>query len=503
MAVQILEKLKRLRLRLIDGYLNVPDNQTMSISITFYGAAQGVTGSRHVLDVDGTKVLFDCGMFQGRRSESHERNSAFPIDPTTIHNMVLTHAHIDHSGALPILIREGFEGNIYCTRATADLAKIMLRDSGNIQERDAEHMNKKKRRHARKEGKKGPKELVKPIYTVADAEACDSFFFPVSYHQEFDVAPGIKVQLTDQGHIIGSASAHVTITRPGKDPVRIVFSGDLGRPDMPILKDPEPYPPCEYVLTESTYGNRLHEPIGDMESQLAEAVREVHRRGGRLIIPAFSVGRTQNIIYFLQSIFDRGDVKPITTYVDSPLSRRATHVYFDHPECFDEETLAFLKKEDSNRMSNFHYVESVDESKSLNDLPNPLIIISSSGMCEAGRILHHLKRTVEDPKNVICIVGYMAEHTLGRRIVDKAKDIRIFGQNYELNAGILTMNGFSAHADQAGIVHSISHLKDTLKKVILIHGEETQSIPLKAKLHEEGHANVEIAELFSTMVLEE
>lgn len=475
----------------------------MSISITFYGAAQGVTGSRHVLDVDGTKILFDCGMFQGRRAESQERNSAFPIDPKTIHNMVLTHAHIDHSGALPILVRDGFKGHIYCTRATADLAKIMLRDSGNIQERDAEHMNKKKRRQARKEGKKMPKDEITPIYTVEDAEVCDSSFFPVSYHQEFSVAPGIKVLLTDQGHIIGSSAAHVTIERPGKETVRIVFSGDLGRPNMPILKDPEPYPPCEYVLTESTYGDRLHEPIGDMETQLADIIKETRRRGGRLVIPAFSVGRTQNIIYFLQSIFSRGDIKPIPTYVDSPLSRRATHVYFDHPECFDEETLAFLKNEDEDRMSNFHYVESVDESKSLNDLPNPVIIISSSGMCEAGRILHHLKRVVEDPKNVICIVGYMAEHTLGRRLVEKEKSIRIFGQNYDLKAGVIKMNGFSAHADQAGIVHSLSHLKDTLKKVILIHGEETQSRPLKEKLHEEGHANVEIAELFSTMVLEE
>ncbi len=475
----------------------------MSISITFYGAAQGVTGSRHVLDVDGTKILFDCGMFQGRRQESRERNSAFPIDPKTIYNMVLTHAHIDHSGALPILIREGFEGHIYCTRATADLAKIMLRDSGNIQERDAEHLNKKRKSHARKEGKKTPKNLVEPIYTVKDAEACDSFFFPVSYDQEFDVAPGITVQLTDQGHIIGSASAHVTIKRPGKKDVRVVFSGDLGRPNMPILRDPVPYPPCEYILTESTYGDRLHEPIGDMEAQLVEVLKETKKRGGRLIIPAFSVGRTQNIIYFLQSIFSRGEIEPIPTYVDSPLSKKATKVYFNHPECFDKETLAFLKKEDEDRMSNFHYVESVDESKALNDMPNPMIIITSSGMCEAGRILHHLKRTVEDPKNVICIVGYMAEHTLGRRIRKKEKNIRIFGQEYELNAGVVTMNGFSAHGDQAGIIHSLEHLKDTLKKVILIHGEETQSLPLKEKLEDEGHKNVEIAKLFSTIVLED
>ena len=235
----------------IDGPQSLVDNHAMSISITFYGAAQGVTGSRHVLDVDGTKILFDCGMFQGRRSESNERNSAFPINPTEIHNMVLTHAHIDHSGAVPVLVRDGFEGHIYCTRPTASLAKIMLRDSGHIQEKDAEHLNKKKKRHARKEGKKPPTSLIEPIYKVSDSEACDTFFFPVTYDEEFEVGKGIKVRLTDQGHIIGSAAAHVTIERPGKEPVRIVFSGDLGRPDMPILRDPKPYPQAEYVLTES------------------------------------------------------------------------------------------------------------------------------------------------------------------------------------------------------------------------------------------------------------
>ncbi len=399
----------------------------MTVTISFLGAAEGVTGSRHLLDVDGTRILVDCGLFQGRRREARERNLVFPIDAAGIHNVVLTHAHIDHSGALPILVRNGFTGHIYCTRATRDLAKILLRDSGHIQEKDADHLNKQLVREARrKNGGKPNGEPIEPLYTALDAEAVDSHFHGIAYHEEVEIGPGIRMSMTDQGHILGAGAALVSIDRPSGATMRVLFSGDRGRRGMPILRDPEPYPECDWLLTESTYGGRIHDPTGDMPGQLEKVVREVIDSAGRLIIPAFSVGRTQNIVYYLHELVTAGRLPRLPVFIDSPLSLRATRVYMDHPECFDEDTTSFLADPDGRRFDYIRYTESVEESKAINEAKGPMIVISASGMCESGRILHHLKHGIEDERNTVLIVGWMGEHTLGRRLKEKANCIHGF-----------------------------------------------------------------------------
>ena len=468
----------------------------MDIRVRFLGAAEGVTGSRHLLEVDDTRILIDCGLCQGRRQWARDHNVNLAVDPATIHNVVLTHAHIDHSGALPILCRDGFRGEIFATAATADLAPIMLRDSGYIQEKDAEYLNKRARREARREGRpSGPP--VEPIYTVADAEACDSFFHPIPYEFEAEIGPGISLRFTDQGHIIGSAAAHITIER-GLESCRILFSGDRGRPNMPILRNPTPYPECDVVFTESTYGNRVHEPPSDMETRLAELVHDAVRRRSKLLIPAFAVGRTQNILYFLHKLRLNGTIPYVEVYVDSPLAHRATRVYAEHPECFDEATLDFLRAQTNPfRFEGLRFVQSVEESKALNEHPGPCVIFSASGMCESGRVLHHLKHTVEEERHTILIVGWMAPHTLGRRLVEGARRVKIFRDEYDVRSRVVKLNGFSAHADREDLVASLAHLKGRAVPVYLIHGERKQSEPLRERLLEEGHPDVRIAELFS------
>lgn len=478
-------------------------NNLTNISISFLGAAEGVTGSRHMLDVDGTRVLVDCGLFQGRRSEARERNRDLGVDPQTVDQVVLTHAHIDHSGALPIFCRDGFRGFIHGTGATVDLAQIMLRDSGHIQESDARHFNRRLMKDARRKGKKhvNPDLEIQPLYTVEDAALCDAKFKTIGYQQRREIEPGIFIELFDQGHIIGSASVLVTVER-GAKPFRIVFSGDRGRSHKPILRDPQPYPECDVLLTETTYGNRRHENAVDMEARLAEVLKPLVERPGRAIIPAFSVGRTQNILYHLHEIFSKGTLPQMPVYVDSPLSRRATKVYANHPECYDQETKALLSdRENPLHFEGLRYVESVEESKSLNDVDGPAVIISASGMCEGGRILHHLKRSVERENDVILIVGWQAPNTLGRRIREREREVRIFGKTYELNARVETMNGLSAHADRDDLVESVAHLKDSLQTLFLVHGERVQSEPFQKRLLGLGHRDVRIAELGQTVQL--
>ena len=474
----------------------------MTVSITFLGAAEGVTGSRHLLEVNGTRILVDCGLFQGRRDESRERNAHFPIDPASIHNIILTHGHIDHSGALPVVCRDGFKGHIYCTTATADLSQILLRDSGHIQEMDAKYLRHRQEKDARKKGLPIPDQSFTPLYTVEDAEHCDGFFQGISYHETAEVAPGVTVYFTDQGHILGSAAAHVQVKRSDGSTLRIEFSGDRGRAHMPILRDPEDYPESDIVLTESTYGNRVHEPIGEMENTLAEIVLDMLRKGGRLVIPAFSVGRTQNILYHLHRLRMAKKIPHVEIYVDSPLSMKATQVYAEHPECFDDDTLALLTaKESPFSFPGLRYVQSVEESMTLNDHPGPCIILSASGMCESGRILHHLKHSVTSPRNTVLIVGYMAEHTLGRRIFERREKVKIYGRTYPLRCDVKTLNGLSAHGDRNDIIASVEPLKDVARRIVLVHGERTQSEPLQASLKERGHKDVVIAKLGSTMEL--
>lgn len=471
----------------------------MKINVTFHGAAEGVTGSKHLLEVNGHRILIDCGLFQGHREESRHRNLNLPFDPASIHNVVLTHAHIDHSGALPVLCRDGFKGHIIATPATVDLARILLADSGHIHESDAKYLNRRREKKARKHGQTlKPKNRATPLYTINDALACEKFFHELPYEVEEEIAPGVFLSFTDQGHIIGAAAALFRIPDGDKEH-RILFSGDRGRSGMPILRDPTPYPPCDILFTESTYGDRSHRAASRMGEDIAVEIDRIVETKGKVIIPAFSVGRTQNILYDLRVLRRKGRIPSIPIFVDSPLSTKASRVYGEHPECFDEKTLSLLQGQDSPlAFAELDYVASVDESKALNRMEGPAVILSASGMCESGRILHHLKSTVEDERNTILLVGFMARHTLGRRLVEREKDIRIFGKTYELKARVARMNGFSAHADREDLLRSVEHLKGTLKTIYLVHGEPRQSNALAESLRAEGHSDVRLAKYGAT-----
>lgn len=474
----------------------------MSVQLTFLGAAGGVTGSRYKLDVGGKSLLVDCGLFQGRRAEAREKNLLLPFDPKDIDAVVLTHAHIDHSGSLPVLTKHGYSRRIWATEATADLAKIMLQDSAHIQESDANYLNKKKDRAWADAGRRGrPDDLVEPLYDGADAERCGELFSGIPYHTEREILPGITLSFSDQGHIIGSAAALLKI-KDGDRTLKICFGGDRGRPHQPILKDPEPYPDCDVLLTESTYGGRMHPDTDDMRGELMRIVKAVIEKRSKLVVPAFSVGRTQNLLYYLCELMCAGLLPSVPTFVDSPLSSKATQIYAKHPECFDEPMLKLL----SDRTSPFafdglEYVESVEDSIRLNDRSGPMIIISASGMCESGRVLHHLRQTLPDMRNVVALVGFMAENTVGRRLRDGATDVRIHDRFVPVRATIENLQGLSAHADHGDLLHSTSHLVGKTKTIFVVHGEKEGTTALEAALHEQGHSDVRIAEWRQTVDL--
>lgn len=463
-------------------------NYLYDMKIHFWGAAREVTGSRHLLEVNGKKILLDCGMFQGSRKEAEGKNREFGFDPKTIDAVILSHAHIDHSGCLPLLVKQGYKGPIYSTFATRDLCNFMLMDSAFIQEKDAEYMNK---RH-----KKDPSKATasQPIYNEEDAQQTLLQFYGIGYETSFVVADGVVCSFYNAGHILGSALVHLVINdKETNKTYRLAFTGDLGRKNLPILSDPTPMPPTEYLITESTYGNRFHESMLDAGAKLKEIVNRVAQRGGKIIIPAFSVERTQEMIYQLNVLWQKKEIPDLPIYVDSPLSVNVSEVFINHPECFDKEIYdEFL----NNRKNPFgfgrlQYTHSVDESKALNNINGPAIIISSSGMCENGRILHHLKNNVENERNLILIVGYMAQNTLGRRILEKQPIIKIFDQEYHLRAEVEVMNAFSGHADRSDLLEYITNIKD-LKKVFLVHGEESQSLSLRDFLKESGVPAVEV-----------
>ncbi|TET32379.1 MAG: MBL fold metallo-hydrolase [Planctomycetota bacterium] len=448
----------------------------------FHGAVRNVTGSRHIIETDGKRLLLDCGMVQGKRKVANERNRAFLFDPKSIDAVVLSHAHIDHSGSLPVLVREGFEGPIFTHSATVDLCEILLRDSAYIQEQDAHYLNKRLR-------KKG-KPLIEPVYTQEDADAVMPRFRRVGYEESFEPLPGVRAVLRDAGHILGSAT--VTLELEG---TRVIFSGDLGRPGMPILRDPQPLPEADYLITETTYGDRLHESSADMKNRLEKIIEKAVKRGGRVVIPAFSVGRTQNLIYFLNELVESGELKRLPVFVDSPLAINATEICRKHPECFDGETLSLLEGgDDPLAFRGLKYTRSVKESKAINEVEGSSVVISASGMCEAGRILHHLKNTVSERRNTICIVGFQAEHTLGRRIVEGKRDVRIFGDLYPLSAMVETMNGFSAHADYREMLDFYEPLRERLRGVFLVHGDLGQCVTFAHKLQEKGYKDVLVPE---------
>jgi metallo-beta-lactamase family protein len=462
--------------------------------IGFHGAAQTVTGSQHLLEVNGSRILLDCGLFQGRRSETYERNRNHPFDPATIDAVLLSHAHIDHSGNLPHLVKDGFSGPIFATRATADLADIMLRDSGHIQEADAMFVNKKRARRG---------ELpIEPLYTIEDAEQVAGHFRPMDYDQSFEAAPGVTACFAEAGHILGSAAVVLDINENGRE-VRLWFSGDIGRRKLPLLRDPVLPDAADYMIMESTYGDKPHREPEVAYMEFRDVVSRTVGRGGKVIIPAFAVGRTQELVYFLNQMMQSGDVPRVPVFVDSPLAVNASDIFRKHPEIFDQETRDFVMehKHPALDFPLLTYTRSVEESKALNMRKEPMVIISASGMAEAGRILHHLRNNIEDPRNTVCIVSWQAPYTLGRRLAEREKRIKIFGEGFTRRAEIATIGGLSAHAGQILLVEYALAVKKQVKKVFLVHGEEKPAMVLKGKLAEhemtevyypELHSNVEI-----------
>jgi len=466
------------------------------MEIQFIGAARTVTGSMHLVRTGTTTFLVDCGLYQGKRKEAFEINRTYDLfDPLEVDFIILTHAHIDHSGNLPTLVKNGFKGKIYSTFATRDLVTIMLRDSAHIQEKDIEYVNKRRK-------KKG-QNLFEPLYTKKDAGDALKLFVGINYHHEINLTPDIKLTFVDAGHILGSAVSFLSINENGKE-IKVGFSGDLGRPNLPILRDPEKIRDVDYFICESTYGGRNHDNPIDSEQQLARVVNRAHQRNTKVVIPAFSVGRTQELVYALHRIFSRGDAPRIPVYVDSPLSVNATEVFRLHPECFDAETEEFLLVDkDPFGFNQLNYISEVSESKELNEKNGPMMIISSSGMCEAGRIQHHLKNNIEDPNSIVLIVGYAAQHTLGRRIIEKEEIVKIFGQEINLNAEVIVLNSFSAHADADELMDYVNQFdKEMLKHIFLVHGDYDQQEIFKKRILENNFERVTIPEKGDVFVLD-
>ena len=465
------------------------------MKIHFYGAARTVTGSMHLLEVNGKRLLLDCGLFQGRRKESFKRNRTFPFSPSDLDAVILSHAHIDHSGNLPNLVKQGYSGPIFTTHATAHLDNIMLLDSGYIHEKDAEYLNKKREKQG--------KPLIEPLYTKEDAGRVAPLFNCVSYGEIFEPVPGVRAQLIDAGHILGSAAVVLDIKEGGKTS-RLWFSGDIGRPGLQLIRDPEPPVNADYLIMESTYGDKVRTDPESAFLELKDVVKKTVDRKGRVIIPSFAVGRTQEIVYSLHKMMENGDIPEIPVFVDSPLAIRASQVFREHPECFDEETRDFIAQDKHQAALGFDrlkYTLTVEESKSITETKPPYVVISASGMAETGRILHHLKNHIEDSRNTVLIVSWQAPHTLGRRLADGDKQIKIFGDTYHRRAEVVTINGFSAHADQKGLLEYALATKDTLKKVFLVHGEPRGAEPLMEKLKQGGIKDVFYPELGDEFVL--
>jgi len=421
----------------------------------------------HVEFAGGKRILLDCGLYQGRRQEAFERNSQFPFPPSSIDAVVLSHAHIDHSGNLPTLVRNNFNGPIYTTPATVDLCLAMLADSAYLQEKDAEFVNK---RRANRKAAGGDDRIVMPLYSMADAERTFPMFQAVSLGEQRQIADGISYKTYDAGHMLGATSMVLK-----GDGVRLAFSGDVGRPGLPIIRDPQPLPPADYLIMESTYGDRFHKPLGNAAEFLAEVVSRTAARGGKIIVPAFAVGRTQQIVLLLHQLMDANRIPSIPIFVDSPLALNATEVFRKHPECYDEEARRFLTDgHDPFGFFRLTYVRDVTESKKLNDLRGPCVIISASGMCEAGRILHHLRNNIENPRNTILITGFQAENTLGRKILERQPEVKIFGEPMRLRAEVEHLDELSGHADQRELLEWMRPITAGLKKVFLVHGEPRQ-----------------------------
>lgn len=469
------------------------------MEITFHGAVRTVTGSQHLVSVNGYKILLDCGLYQGSRKESYTRNQNLPYDAAAVDALVLSHAHIDHSGNVPNLVKSGFKGNIVCTYATRDLCALMLRDSAKIQEYDIAYLNKKRQ--------KQNEPPLTPIYSMADAVESLKYFIGIGYERPFPLLPGVTLTFYDAGHILGSAITVLDIAdNAGGAPRRLVFSGDIGRPNRPILRDPTFIDRADVLIIESTYGDREHPDSIAASAQLKRIVNETYWRGGKLIVPAFAVGRTQELVYHLRQLVDARVIPhTLPVFVDSPLAIDATGIYRLHPEAYDEEMEAYLEESGHHDPFGFEmirYTRSTQESKELNFLREPAVIISASGMAEAGRILHHLKNNIEDTRNTILIVGWQAPHTLGRRIVEKNKRVRILGEEYDLRAHVEKINGLSAHADRSELLDWTGHLQPRPLHTFIVHGEEAASLAFAESLrYQQGFPNVHVPELGETFTI--
>ena len=459
------------------------------MKITFSGAARTVTGSQHLVDVNGQRILLDCGLFQGKRKEAFESNRKGPCAWPSIDVCVLSHAHIDHSGNISCLVKHGFTGHIYSTSATRDLCAIMLLDSGDIQERDVEFVN----RQRKKEGK----QLFEPLYTKEDAAAAMAYFIGLGYNRRRTIARGVDLTFVDAGHLFGSAHVILDIQdeETGKD-VRLVFSGDIGRPGIPIIKDPQPVKEgADLLIMESTYGGREHPPYPRMQQELRGVVNDTYNRGGTLLIPAFAVGRTQQIVYELHKLFDAGEIPNLPIYVDSPMATRVTEVFRLHPDIYDAEIREFLLRDDHNNPFGFgrlRFTPTVEQSMELNEIREPVIIISSSGMLEGGRILHHLRRRIHDSKNTILITGWQAPDTLGRKIVDGAKAVGIYGRTYKMRARVEVLTGLSGHADGPGLVEWADTMEKKPARTFIVHGEGEAAGIVAGDLEKRGFPEVVI-----------
>lgn len=455
------------------------------MKLKFCGAAGTTTGSQHLLEVNGTRILLDCGLYQGRRMEAWERNQDFYFDPATLDAVVLSHAHIDHSGNLPNLCQQGFRGNIYATFATRDLCSIMLPDCARIQSYDVEWINRRR--------KKAGEPLVETLYDERDAEACLRQFVNIGYDRPLPIADGVNLTFVDAGHILGSAQVILDVNENGTQR-RFLFSGDVGRGENELLRDPALPEEVDFLLMESTYGGREHELPTQANDHIERVINETLAKRGKVIIPAFAVERTQQLIYVLHELTEAGRIPDVPIFVDSPLAVNATEIFRIHPECFNDEVYQFLfEKRNPFGFEGLRLIRSVSESKDLNNSQDPAVIISASGMCEAGRILHHLRNTIEDPKNTILFVGYCAENTLGWKIRNGWDEVNIFGEPFSLRAKVEIFDSFSGHADHSELLRYFDGIGGSKEKVWLVHGEPERSEALATALRERHNGEVSVA----------
>jgi metallo-beta-lactamase family protein len=456
--------------------------------INFHGAAHTVTGSQHLLEINGKKLLLDCGMYQGKRAEAYARNVNFKYSPSSVDAVILSHAHIDHSGNLPNLVKQGYEGNIFVTHATKDIASTMLADSGHIQESDAEFVNKKRAQRG--------EEPIEPLYTKEDAEEVAGMFAGVDYVEAFEPTPGVVARFYEAGHILGSAGVSLEIEEKGRK-IHLWFSGDIGRYKLPLLRDPVLPTHADYMIMESTYGDKSHNDPAMAFDEFQKVVKRTIERGGKVIVPAFAVGRTQEIVYHLNQMMYEGDVPRVPVYVDSPLAVKASDIFKNHLECFDDETKEFVRESRHPALDfpMLNYIRSVEDSKALNERTDPMVIISASGMAETGRVVHHIRNNIENPRNTICIVSWQAPETLGRRLADREPEVRIFGDIYKRKCDVATIGGLSGHAGQDLLLKYATGVKDSVKDIYLVHGEEKQAMTLKGLLKGHGMDRVHYPEM--------